>query len=82
VDVAPLAGLVLMGGDVAFAVSAALEVEALWLRGEVQPGIPWGRYVGGLAPGLPVVTKAGGFGDDGALVEVVAFAARGWKSPL
>ena len=80
-DVAPPAGLVLTGGDVAFAVSAALEADALWLRGEVQPGIPWGHYVGGLAPGLAVVTKAGGFGDDGALLEAVTFAARGWKSP-
>ncbi|GAB4533798.1 MAG: D-threonate kinase [Anaerolineae bacterium] len=60
-------GLVLSGGQVAASVCSALEASALWLRGETQPGIAWGILVGGLAPGLPVITKAGGFGRDEAL---------------
>jgi len=72
-----VAGLVLTGGDAAIAVSRAVGAEALWLGGEVQSGVPWGRLAGGLAPGLPVVTKAGGFGDDGALLAAMRFLERG-----
>jgi uncharacterized protein YgbK (DUF1537 family) len=60
-------GLILTGGDIAAAVCAALEADALWLRGEIQPGVPWGVLLNGLAPGLPLITKAGGFGADEAL---------------
>ena len=60
--------LVLTGGDSAVAACAALGASALWLRGETQPGVPWGLLLGGVLPGLPVVTKAGGFGADNALV--------------
>jgi uncharacterized protein YgbK (DUF1537 family) len=71
-------GLVLTGGDIAAAVCTALGATTLWLRGEIQPGIPWGVLRGGLLPGLPVTTKAGGFGDDDALAvaitKLVAFA--------
>lgn len=66
-----LGGLVLTGGDVSAAVCRALGTTAIWLRGEVQPGIPWGLLVGGVAPGLPVVTKSGGFGDADALVVAI-----------
>ncbi len=68
-------GLVLTGGDIAAAVFAALGGSALWLRGETQSGIAWGILLGGLLPGLRVVTKAGGFGTDEALA--VAVAIRG-----
>ena len=60
-------GLVLTGGDTAAAVCAALAATTLWLRGEVQPGIAWGLLLDGALPGLPVVTKAGGFGSDDVL---------------
>jgi len=60
-------GLVLTGGDIAAAVCSALAASSLWLRGEVQPGIAWGMLLDGALPGLPVVTKAGGFGADDAL---------------
>jgi len=36
----------------------------------------WGSLEGGLAPGLIVVTKAGGFGDDDALLSAVAFLTK------
>lgn len=60
-------GLILTGGAIAAAVSRALEARALWLRGEVEPGVPWGRLIGGMVTGMPVVTKAGGFGHTGTL---------------
>jgi len=68
-----IGALILTGGDVAAAILSALEATALHLQGELESGIPWGVLVGGLLAGIPVVTKAGGFGDDDTLAEAVAF---------
>lgn len=68
--------MILTGGDVASAVCSRLEAEAIWLGGEVLPAIPWGTLHGGIRPGLPIVTKAGSFGDDSAMVEAVAFLTQ------
>jgi len=65
--------LVLTGGDVAVAVLQALQAQGVWLHGEVDSGIPWGRLHGGAAPGLPVVTKAGGFGAEDTLAEAIEY---------
>ncbi|HEX2280262.1 MAG TPA: nucleotide-binding domain containing protein, partial [Thermomicrobiales bacterium] len=61
-------GLVLTGGDVAAAVNGALEATALWLQGEITPGIPWGALEGGHLHARPIATKAGSFGNDNALL--------------
>ena len=66
-----LAGMILTGGDTAIAVADALRVEALWLRGEVRAGMPWGAWLEGVGAGLPVVTKAGGFGEADALLAAI-----------
>lgn len=55
-------GLVLTGGDVAMALCEALGATTMWLNGEVEAGVPWGKLLDGARPGLRVVTKAGGFG--------------------
>ncbi len=68
-----ISGLVLTGGEAAVAVSRALGAHALRLRGEVSPGLPWGYLVGGVNDGLPFVTKAGGFGEEDALVRAIEF---------
>jgi uncharacterized protein YgbK (DUF1537 family) len=60
-------GLVLTGGDVAAAVSRALGTTALWLEGEITPGMPHGVLEGGRLHARPIATKAGSFGDDNAL---------------
>lgn len=63
-------GLVLTGGATARAVLTATGIDLLHVGGTVAPGIPWA------VPGdddLVVVTKSGGFGDDGALVAAVRF---------
>lgn len=69
-------GLVLCGGDTALAVCRALAVEGIDLEREVVTGIPSGRLVGGPLAGLPVVTKAGGFGGPDALAQAVKFLLR------
>ncbi len=66
-----LEGLILTGGATASAVCQALETVAVRILGELQIGVPWGRLVGGVASGLPVVTKAGGFGHADSLIRIV-----------
>ena len=76
IDGAPMGGLVLTGGDIASAVCRELHCGVITLGGEILPGMIWGSLEGGLAPGLMVVTKAGGFGDDNALLTAVAFLTK------
>lgn len=63
-----VAGVFMTGGDIARAVCRRLGATALRALGEVQPGVPAGILVGGDADGLRVVTKAGGFGDERAII--------------
>jgi D-threonate/D-erythronate kinase len=70
-----LRGIVLSGGDTAEAVARYLNAGGIRLEEEIVPGVTWGRFIGGAAAGLPVATKAGGFGADESLVEAVDFLA-------
>jgi uncharacterized protein YgbK (DUF1537 family) len=60
------AGLVLTGGETARAVCDRVGVTAIELIREIEPGVPLGR-----AGDLGIVTKAGAFGDPGALSRAV-----------
>lgn len=65
--------LFVTGGAVAADAFAALDAAGVSLAGEaVEEGIPLGRVAGGVADGTPVVTKAGAFGDLGAIRKCVA----------
>ncbi len=65
-----LGGLILTGGETARAVLTAAGVRAIRTQGEVEPGVPIGFTQGAVA--LPVVTKAGAFGDDYTLIRALA----------
>lgn len=65
------AGVVATGGDGARQVLAALGASGIALVDEVTGGVPLGTLIGGSAAGLPVVTKAGGFGAEDVLVRAV-----------
>jgi uncharacterized protein YgbK (DUF1537 family) len=69
---ADVSGLILVGGDGARAVLAELGAEAIRLEGSVAEGAPWGLVVGGVAAGKMIVTKAGGFGEEGVLSDIVS----------
>ncbi len=68
-----VSGLVLVGGDTAQVVLRALRANGLTVTGQVEAGIPYGRLLDGSFAGLPVVTKAGGFGSDTALWDCLNF---------
>jgi uncharacterized protein YgbK (DUF1537 family) len=65
-QVAPqVAALVATGGDTACALLSRLGVHGIRLAAEVEPGVPLGVTLGERS--IPVVTKAGGFGDEATL---------------
>ncbi len=67
-----VAGVFLTGGDIARAFCRALGASALRPLGEVQPGVAAAVLSGGPVDGLRVVTKAGAFGDDLAVLRSIA----------
>ncbi|MFC1915769.1 four-carbon acid sugar kinase family protein [Chloroflexota bacterium] len=71
------AGLFLSGGDIAVEVCRGLQVSAIQVHGEVEPGVPAGELIGGPYEGMRVVTKAGGFGTERVLVKSIAYLERG-----
>ncbi|WP_312133464.1 D-threonate kinase [Leclercia sp.] len=66
------AALYVSGGDVAMAVASALNAQGFAIRGQVAQCVPFGRFVGCRWQG-PVMTKAGGFGTETTLLEVLHF---------
>lgn len=63
--------LVLIGGDGAAAVLAALDARAISLREARMPGHAEGVIRGGIADGVSVITRAGGFGTATTLSELL-----------
>ena len=63
--------IVLVGGDGALAVLDELHAQGIQVTGRLSAGVPRGVVIGGLADGLPIVTRSGGFGDARALVDTI-----------
>ena len=63
--------LVLMGGEGARAVLNRFEADAIVVTDAIREGIPVGLVEGGLADGLTVVTKAGGFGVTSSIADIL-----------
>ncbi len=72
------AGLFLSGGDIAAEVCRSLSVSAIRVHGEVEPGVPAGELIGGKGEGIRIVTKAGGFGTEAALVKSILYLEKGY----
>lgn len=76
VDAPPGTALVLTGGDTAFGVLAEAGCVALQVCTELMPGVALSTAVGGSFARWPVVTKAGSFGDEMALLRIVDMLSR------
>ena len=63
--------LILTGGDTALGVLQLLDYQGIELEGELLEGIVRGNLRGGPWDGLTIVTKAGAFGKEDALVRIV-----------
>ncbi|MCU5771159.1 four-carbon acid sugar kinase family protein [Erwiniaceae bacterium BAC15a-03b] len=66
------AGLYLSGGDVALAIARRLGASGFQIKGQVAGCVPYGHLLNAYQHML-VMTKAGGFGDENTLVEVIRF---------
>lgn len=76
-DVSKPDTLVIIGGDTSSGIFDACDVTAIELIGELQPGTVSGTIVDGSLSGTLVVTRAGGFGDENALFELVTLLEFG-----
>ncbi|NLT73688.1 MAG: four-carbon acid sugar kinase family protein [Chloroflexi bacterium] len=74
-------GLFITGGEVALAVCHAVGADAVRILEAIEPGVPGGLLIGGLAEGLPVVTKAGGFGSPSVMLDARHWLRQGAKQP-
>jgi len=72
-----LSGALLTGGDMATAFLRKIRARGLRLEQEILPGIPLGRVMSGNAAGLKIVTKAGGFGLQGSMRQIVNYLTYG-----
>ena len=70
-------GLFLSGGDTAAAVLEAIEASGVRLQIEILPGVIRGSVMGGAGNGLPVITKAGAFGEPDTLLQLYGLLAKG-----
>ncbi len=66
-------GLVLTGGETAAIALDHLAASSITIAGEVQPGVPGAFLSGGAGDGMPIVTKAGGFGDPAAIYDAIGW---------
>jgi len=71
-------GVIATGGETARALCDACGVTGIRMLAELEPGVPLGLAQGGRA--LPIVTKAGAFGDAGTLGRCLAYL-RGLRDP-
>jgi uncharacterized protein YgbK (DUF1537 family) len=69
---APPARVVVTGGDTLERFCRAAEMEALFPRGEIFPGIPLSIARGGRWDGVSVVSKSGAYGDDTTLARLLS----------
>lgn len=69
----PLAALMVVGGDTAMGILAALEAESAEVIAEAEPGVPVLALQGGRYPDLPLITKAGSFGNRKSLALALQF---------
>jgi uncharacterized protein YgbK (DUF1537 family) len=70
-------GLFLSGGDTAAAVLGAIEANGVRLQVEILPGVIRGTVIGGAGDGMPVITKAGAFGEPDTLLQLYGLLAKG-----
>jgi D-threonate/D-erythronate kinase len=68
--------LMLSGGDIAIKAVNAMQISGIEIEEEIAPGIPFGYFIRMDNSRIPVVTKAGSFGKEDAIIEVVNYLKR------
>lgn len=76
-----IGGIVIVGGDTAYGILTATGARGILLHAEPLPGVPVGTISGGSLDGTVIATKAGAFGDDQTLLNLVNFLPAGGDQP-
>ncbi len=69
----PVSSIISSGGDTSLAILKALNAKGIELDAEIEPGVPVGRLIGGMAEGMSIVTKSGGFGKKDCLIHSIQY---------
>jgi len=73
VDHYNIKGIVFTGGDTAIKAANKLNISGIEIRDEILHGIPYGYFIDEKYKDIMVVTKAGGFGSEDALFQILNF---------
>ena len=66
-------GILLTGGDIAIKTTRCLGASGMVINGEILPGIPYGHFTDENLEKIKIATKAGGFGEESAVTEILKF---------
>lgn len=72
-------GILLTGGDTAIKTLQSLNISGTIIQDEIQAGIPYGHFIENQYSDIIVVTKAGGFGGEDAILQVLSFLTERQK---
>ncbi|MFQ6041995.1 MAG: four-carbon acid sugar kinase family protein, partial [Candidatus Poribacteria bacterium] len=73
--------LLLAGGQTAYFVAQVLGAAGIEVKGEIEKFIPFGILMGGKYAGAPVVTKAGGFGSENLIADIIRYTESRNRPP-
>jgi D-threonate/D-erythronate kinase len=65
--------MMIFGGDTALSICKSLGAGAVKILGEIVPLVPFGVFEGGRLDGVPLVTKAGGFGKEDIIPNTIEY---------
>lgn len=68
-----LGGIFITGGDTLIKIASRLGIEGMVINDEVLPAIPIGRFIHDQYNNIDIVTKAGAFGSEEALSQIIDY---------
>ena len=71
-----LTGLIVTGGDTAMALLKCLDAQTIEIVDELEPFVPVGVVKGSRWEGMNIITKAGGFGEEGVFLKAVNYLTQ------
>jgi len=66
-------GILITGGDTAIKAANALKISGTVIQDEILPGIPYGHFIEEQYRNIIIVSKAGGFGGEDAILKILNF---------
>ena len=70
-------GVLFTGGDIAIKAAQCLNISGTIIQDEIVPGVPYGYFADEQYKNIIIVSKAGGFGKEDAIFQVLNFLKNG-----